>query len=135
MFDNPLIFHFSSKKNLGPGHGGSRLRRVFQAFISQAMLSCSSLGIPRCSEKRRYIIPPAISGSTLGSPPSGLAQENLQRELPRRHPNQMTKPPQLTSFNTKEQWLSFELTLNVPAPHPVPVTLWRKLISDIFFLK
>lgn len=98
------------------------------------MLSCSSLGIPRCSEKRRYIIPPAISGSTLGSPPSGLAQENLQRELPRRHPNQMTKPPQLTSFNTKEQWLSFELTLNVPAPHPVPVTLWRKLISDIFFL-
>lgn len=40
-----------------------------------------------------YIIPPADSGSAVGSPPRSLCMVNLQGEAPRMYPNQMPKPP------------------------------------------
>ncbi|KAF7653207.1 hypothetical protein LDENG_00085630 [Lucifuga dentata] len=50
----------------------------------------------------RYVIPPGYSGSAPGSPPSWTCPENLQREVYRRHPNQMPKPPHLAPFNVKK---------------------------------
>ena len=67
--------------------------------------------------QKGYIIPPASPRSALGPPPSGL--ENLQSEATRRHPNQMSKPPQLAPFEVEEQWLYSELPLNGGAPHPI----------------
>ncbi len=67
----------------------------------------------------RYIIPPACSGSTQGYPTSWTCPENLQRKAPRRHPDQMSKPPQLAPFDMKEQWLYSELPLDVWAPYPI----------------
>lgn len=59
----------------------------------------------------RYIIPPACSGSTPGSPISLTCPENLQKEVPRRHPDQMDKPSQLSLFDIKGAatvlWASF----------------------------
>ncbi len=40
----------------------------------------------------RYRIPPVSSGSALGSPPSLTCLEYLQRDVSRRHPNQMSNP-------------------------------------------
>lgn len=48
----------------------------------------------------RYIISPAGSGSTPGSPSSWVFLENLQRQAPKKHPNQIPKPPKV--------------------PHPIP---------------
>lgn len=54
-----------------------------------------------------HMIPPASSGSTLGSPSSWLSLENLHREGPRRHSYQMPSPPQLAPFDTAG--LKFEM--------------------------
>ncbi|KAF7665954.1 hypothetical protein LDENG_00126290 [Lucifuga dentata] len=67
-----------------------------------------------------YVIPPACSGSTPGSPPSRLCPEILQREVSRRHSNQMPEPPQLAHLNTKEQLLYFEPLPDVCASHLIP---------------
>ncbi len=81
-----------------------------------ATLSSSSGWIPR------YIIPPACSGSTPGSPASWTCLEHLHRKAPRRHPDQMPEPP---LFDTKEQWLYSEpISLRLST-----ATLQRKLIS------
>ncbi len=67
----------------------------------------------------RYMIPPASSGSTLGSPRSWRCPENLPRKP---HPNQMPEPPLLASFGAKEQRLDSELPPEVPSPHPISKT-------------
>ncbi|XP_049457572.1 uncharacterized protein LOC125904284 isoform X3 [Epinephelus fuscoguttatus] len=55
--------------------------------------------------KMRYVIPPVCSGSAPGPRTSGTCLKHLQREAPRRHPDQMPKPPQLTPLDVKEQRL------------------------------
>lgn len=40
--------------------------------------------------------------SSPGSPPVGHAPKNLTRDAPRRHPNQMPKPPQLAPFDSMD---------------------------------
>ncbi len=66
-----------------------------------------------------YIIPSVSSGSAPGSLPGWTCLEKLHREAPRRHPNQIPKPPQLALFDAKEQWLYFELPPDVQSPHPI----------------
>jgi len=63
--------------------------------------------------QKRDIIPPTGSGSAPGSPPSWTCRENLQREAPGGHPNQMPEPSQLTPFNAEEQRLYSELPPDV----------------------
>lgn len=46
-----------------------------------------------------YVIPPATSGSTPGSPPCWAVLENLQWKVPRMHPNQVPEPPRVASFS------------------------------------
>ncbi|KAK5605196.1 hypothetical protein CRENBAI_021364 [Crenichthys baileyi] len=66
-------------------------------------------------------------GSSLGSPPNGVCLEHLQREAPRRHPDQIPKPPQLTPFYVEKQQLYFEiLTLSLQL---TLATLGRMLIN------
>ncbi|MED6274545.1 hypothetical protein CHARACLAT_017559 [Characodon lateralis] len=60
--------------------------------------------------------PPASSKSYLGSPPSGTCTKNLQREAPRRYPDQMPEPPQLIPFSAERQQLYFELPPGDGAP-------------------
>ena len=74
---------------------------------------------------RRYVIPPLTSAA--GSPPRCLCLENLQREAPRRHPNQIPKPPQLAPFDTKEQWQISELLNGVNSfqPHVSLISFFR----------
>ncbi|KAK5607697.1 hypothetical protein CRENBAI_014404, partial [Crenichthys baileyi] len=69
-----------------------------------------------------YIVPPVGFGSSPGSPHSGKCLENLQREAPRRHLNQMPDPPELTPFDVKEQWLYFM----PPSPNKL-FHLWQRL--------
>uniref|UniRef100_A0A3B4ZGC2 Ig-like domain-containing protein n=1 Tax=Stegastes partitus TaxID=144197 RepID=A0A3B4ZGC2_9TELE len=76
------------------------------------------LGNPKAfPDQPRDIIPPAGSGSAPGSPPGSpprwTCSENLQRKPPRRHPNQMSKPPQLAPLDVKEQRLYSELPPDV----------------------
>lgn len=52
---------------------------------------------------RQDIIPPASGGSTLGSSPSWTSHENHIREVPWRHHNLISEPPQLSSFDMKKQ--------------------------------
>lgn len=52
-----------------PGHGDSRLSKVFQTSLSPAMFSS-------------YVIPPGSSRSTPGFPPSWMCQENRQGKAP-----------------------------------------------------
>uniref|UniRef100_A0A3B5AAH1 Butyrophilin subfamily 3 member A2-like Ig-C domain-containing protein n=1 Tax=Stegastes partitus TaxID=144197 RepID=A0A3B5AAH1_9TELE len=61
----------------------------------------------------RNIILLAGSGSAPESPPRWTCSEDLQRKPCRRHPNQMSKTPQLTPFDTKEQRLYSELPPDV----------------------
>jgi len=63
--------------------------------------------------QKRYIIPPAGSGSAPGSPPSWTCPENLQGEAPGGHPNQTPEPSQLTPFDAEEQRLYSDLPLDV----------------------
>lgn len=67
----------------------------------------------------RYLVPPANSGSAAGSPPSGSCPENLQKEAPRKFPNQMPKTTSLAPFHAKEQQLVSEIPPDVWAPHPI----------------
>ena len=60
--------------------------------------------------------PLAISGSTLGSRPTWMC---LQREVLRGYHNQMSEPPQLAPFDTKEQQLSSELPPDVQPSNPI----------------
>jgi len=88
----------------GPGSGGSRVSRVPQTSFSPATLLLGDA--EAFPGQMRYIIPPAVSGSAPGFPPSRMCLENLEGEAPGRHPNQMLKPPQLTPFDAEEQWLT-----------------------------
>lgn len=50
-------------------------------------------------------VPPALPGSSPGSPTGETCPEFLAREAFRRHSKQMPEPPQLTPLNVEEQWL------------------------------
>lgn len=68
-------------------HGGSRLSMVVQISFSQATFrapSGGSWGIPRSDEDYNL-----SSEFSLRSLPTGHTQKNLQREMPRRHPEKM----------------------------------------------
>lgn len=49
------------------------------------------------------------SGYSPRSPPWWLCQKNMQKEVPRGHPNQTAEPPQLAPVDTKNQWLNCEV--------------------------
>ena len=59
-----------------------------------------------------YAIPPVSSGSTLSYTPSWLCPVNLQWKVPRRHPDQMSEPPQLSPFDVKELQFYSELQMS-----------------------
>ena len=59
-----------------------------------------------------YAIPPVNSGSTLSYTPSWLCPVNLQWKVPRRHPDQMSEPPQLSPFDAKELQFYSELQMS-----------------------
>lgn len=59
------------------------------------------------------IIHPASWGSASASPLSGTSLDDLQSEAPRRHPNEMLKPPQLTQCGGAAVLLFSDV-----APHP-----------------
>lgn len=85
---------------------GSHWQRA-QKVILEALLPRNTsqllLGDPEAFPgQMRYIIPPAGSGSAQGSPPSWPCQENIQREAPRRHPNQLPRTTSAGSFQRKE---------------------------------
>lgn len=67
---------------------------------------------------RDWIGKSASSGSIVGSPPSWMCPENLQREASRRLTNQMPEPLQLAAFIRKKQWLYSELPPDVQTSHP-----------------
>ena len=78
-----------------------------QKVILEALLPSNTsqllLGNPETFPgQMRYIIPPVSSGSAPGSPPSWSCQENIQREAPRRHPNQLPRTTSAGSFQLKE---------------------------------
>ncbi|XP_056134186.1 transcription factor 25 isoform X2 [Lampris incognitus] len=58
-----------------------------------------------------HVVPPANSGSTPGFPPIWTCPENLQRKAPRRHPNQMPEPRQLTPFQRMLGLILLSVTL------------------------
>ncbi|KAF7642704.1 hypothetical protein LDENG_00252660 [Lucifuga dentata] len=68
-------------------------------FLSPATFSSSSWDTEAFPGQMGYVIPSACSGS----PPSQTCPENLQREVFRKHPNQMPEPFQMTPFNAKQQ--------------------------------
>lgn len=70
-----------------PGQGGSRLSKVGQTSLSPV-------------ESQGQMIYRACSGSTPWSPTSWMCPEDLQREAPRKHPDQMPEPPQLALFDS-----------------------------------
>lgn len=68
----------------------------------------SSWGGPKSFPgQRRPIIPPTRS------PPRRMCPENLLMETPRRHPNQMPEPHQLTPFDVKEQQLDSQMLVTL----------------------
>ena len=96
----------------------SRSSRALQASFSPSNTLQLLLGDPEAFPgQKRYIIPPAGSGSASASPPSRTCPENLERQAPGRHPDQMPEPPQLTPFDAEEQRLYSELPPDVWAPH------------------
>lgn len=117
---------------LWSGSSGSRSSRVFHMSMCPATLSSSSLGDPEeFPNQMRYVIPPACSGSALGSPPTRLFLKNHQREVPMRHPNQVPESPQLAPFDVKERRLYFELPPDFQATHySKPMTTGEDGIVD-----
>lgn len=57
----------------------------------------------------RDVDPPACPGSSSGPPSGGTCPQHLPREASRRHPKQMSEPPQLVSLYVDEQWLYSKL--------------------------
>lgn len=90
----------------------------------------------------RYVIPPESSGSTLGSPPSCICQENLQRNVFRRHPNQTTSagslqrrgaadPLQTPAGCPSSLWRFPSFRVNPSYPPPLQTTpLWQVIQDD-----
>lgn len=98
------------------------------------------MGDPKVSpDQREYTIPPKRSTSSptpSGSLPYGTCPENLQWEASRRQPNQMLKPPHLTPFVVREQWLCLKLLLDGGAPYPTSMAepgnhLMKALFSSL----
>lgn len=75
------------------------------------------LGDLKYSGQRGCIIPAVSSGSAPGSSPSRICRENLLREMPKMHTNQMPKPRQLTPFCAKKLQLYFDLPTDDGAPY------------------
>lgn len=102
---------------------GSHWQRA-QKVILEALLPRNTsqllLGDPEAFPgQMRYIIPPAGSGSAQGSPPSWPCQENIQREAPRRHPNQLPRTTSAGSFQRKEAAALLWAPSRCRAPHPI----------------
>lgn len=74
------------------------------------------------------VIPPASSGSTSGSPLSWMCPEDLQRDVPRRHPNQMPKTKSAGSFLLRGAALLWAPSGSLRQSPGIP---WMKLILAI----
>ncbi len=75
----------------------------------------------------RYVIPPACSGSALGSPTSWTCLEHLQRKAHRKHPDQMPELPQLPPIDTKDN------TRITAATAPIHLSLGDLRIVSLLF--
>lgn len=88
------------------------------------------------------MVSPPCPGSASEPPPSRTCLEHLLCEAFRGHPKQMPDPPQLTPFNTKEQWRLSKLLPSHCASHPLskgaPATLcslFRAIYISILFIQ
>lgn len=95
-----------------------------------------SRGIPMLDDTQ-YVVPPVCSGSTLGSPPSWMCLEDNQREVPRRHTNEMPDPetPEPRGYfqHKGTAALSPSSPLDVQAPHLNQIRDKCRLYSKIFY--
>lgn len=71
---------------------------------------------------------PAPLGGLTMSPPSWTCPEKLHREASKRHLNQMPKPSQMGSFNTKALYSELLPDIQLSWLRVNPATLWGKLI-------
>ncbi len=79
----------------------------------------------------RYVIYPACSGSTLRS----LTSWTSIRRHPRRHPDQMLKPPQPAPFYVTEQRLYCELRPDIWAPYPISKGELRRPACNCYHIR
>lgn len=83
----------------------SLLSTIFQLLLGDAEAFPSQMN---------YIIPPACSRSTPGSPTSCTCWENFKKEAPRRHSYQMPKPSQLAPFDA-DVWAPYLISKGEPS--------------------
>ncbi|KAK3567605.1 hypothetical protein QTP86_020291 [Hemibagrus guttatus] len=81
----------------------------------------------------RDIVSPACPGSSPGPLTGWACPEHLPRETSRRHPKQMTEPPQLPPFDVEEQRLYSEPLPGDRAPHPISKGVPRNPTEEAHF--
>uniref|UniRef100_A0A8C9YDV2 Glucagon-like peptide 2 receptor n=1 Tax=Sander lucioperca TaxID=283035 RepID=A0A8C9YDV2_SANLU len=90
----------------GVGSGGQQLQQGNPNFPFPSHINQFRLGDPEAFPGQvGDIIPPPSPGSSPRPLPSWMCLEHFPREAPRGHPYQMPEPPQLASFDAKEQRL------------------------------
>ncbi len=112
----PLIWYPSSSAYPRPGRGGSSLSRDAQTSLSLDTLSCSSGGIPRCSQANRET---QSLQRVLGLPRGLFPVGRARNTSPGRHPGGIRCPSHLSWLLSMEQRLYSELLPSHRAPHPI----------------
>lgn len=93
----------------------------------------ATLWIQAITGQMTYIICSVSLGSPLGSPPSWVFLENLQRNVPRRHTNQRPEPPRLADLPST--WRSSESAPGSLQTPPTKETQPLVFVSVLFLTR